>query len=107
MGLLLRWSQRNARMNRARETGGPQMSAKISTLLLAVLLAAPWAIGQSTFGGIVGVVKDPSQEAVGNAHVTLTSLNDRTQRAANTDANGEFEEVLRFVSLTNQRRDET
>ena len=71
------------------------MSAKISTLLLAVLLAAPWAIGQSTFGGIVGVVKDPSQESVGNAHVTLTSLDDRTQRTANTDANGEFE----FINL--------
>jgi hypothetical protein len=71
------------------------MSAKVSTLFLAVLLAAPWAIGQSTFGGIVGVVKDPSQEAVGNARVTLTSLDDRTQRGANTDANGEFE----FVNL--------
>ena len=53
------------------------MSANILTLLLAVLLAAPCASGQSTFGGIVGVVKDPSQEAVGSAHVTLTSLDDR------------------------------
>jgi hypothetical protein len=71
------------------------MSAKISIFLLAVLLAAPWAIGQSMFGGIVGVVKDPSQEAVGSAHVTLTSLDDRTQRAASTDGNGEFE----FINL--------
>ena len=71
------------------------MSAKISIFLLAVLLAAPWAIGQSMFGGIVGVVKDPSQEAVESAHVTLTSLDDRTQRAASTDGNGEFE----FINL--------
>ena len=71
------------------------MSAKISTLLFAVLLAAQWAIGQSMFGGIVGVVKDPSQEAIGSAHVTLTSLDDRTQRAASTDGNGEFE----FINL--------
>src|SRR5580693_7943334 len=95
MRVLLRCSQRNSRTNRARETGGPQMSAKISTLLLAVLLAAPWAIGQSTFGGIVGVVKDPSQEAVGNAHVTLTSLDERTQRTTSTATNGEFE----FINL--------
>ncbi|HKN74426.1 MAG TPA: TonB-dependent receptor [Candidatus Acidoferrum sp.] len=71
------------------------MSAKILTLFLAVLLAVPWAIGQSTFGGIVGVVKDPSQEAVGGAHVTLTSLDDRTQRSTSTDGNGEFE----FINL--------
>jgi hypothetical protein len=71
------------------------MSANILTLLLAVLLAAPCASGQSTFGGIVGVVKDPSQEAVGSAHVTLTSLDDRTQRNANTDGNGEYE----FINL--------
>jgi hypothetical protein len=71
------------------------MSANILTLLLAVLLAAPCASGQSTFGGIVGVVKDPSQEAVGSARVTLTSLDDRTQRNANTDGNGEYE----FINL--------
>ncbi len=67
------------------------MSGKISMLLVVILLVASWAVGQSTFGGIVGVVKDPSQEAVGNAHVTLTSLEDRTQRTTSTDANGEFE----------------
>src|SRR5580704_1977794 len=71
------------------------MSANILTLLLAVLLAAPCASGQSTFGGIVGVVKDPSQEAVGSARVTLTSLDDRTQRNAYTDGNGEYE----FINL--------
>ena len=71
------------------------MSANILTLLLAVLLAAPCASGQSTFGGIVGVVKDPSQEVVGSARVTLTSLDDRTQRNANTDGNGEYE----FINL--------
>ncbi len=71
------------------------MLARISTLIFAVLLAAPWALGQSMFGGIVGVVKDPTQEAVGSAHITLTSLDDQTQRAATTDANGEFE----FINL--------
>src|SRR5580692_10414826 len=75
--------------------GELDMSAKIGTFILAVLLLAPWGMGQSTFGGIVGVVKDPSQQAVGNAQVTLTSLDERTQRAASTDGNGEFE----FINL--------
>src|SRR5580692_5501636 len=75
--------------------GELDMSAKIGTFILAVLLLAPWGMGQSTFGGIVGVVKDPSQQAVGNAQVTLTSLDDRTQRNANTDGNGEYE----FINL--------
>jgi hypothetical protein len=56
------------------------MLARISILIFAALLAAPWAIGQSMFGGIIGVVKDPTQEAVGSAHITLTSLDDQTQR---------------------------
>jgi hypothetical protein len=54
-----------------------------------------WAAAQSTFGGIVGVVKDPGQGAVANAHLTLTSLDDRTQRNGNTDTNGAFE----FINL--------
>ena len=71
------------------------MLARISILIFIVLLAAPWALGQSMFGGIVGVVRDPTQETIGSAHITLTSLDDQTQRAATTDANGEFE----FINL--------
>src|SRR5277367_98858 len=72
------------------------MSGKIATVLVAVLLLAGWVMaGQSTFGGVVGVVKDPSEQAVGNARVTLTSLDDRTERAATSDGNGEFE----FINL--------
>src|SRR5271169_5331659 len=71
------------------------MLSKVSAFLIAILLSVPWATGQSTFGGIVGVVKDPTQEAVGSAHVTLTSLDDQTQRIAVTDGNGEFE----FINL--------
>ena len=68
---------------------------KISVLLMAILLSAPWTVGQSTFGGIVGVVKDPSQSAVTGAQLTLTSLDDRTERKASTDGNGGFE----FINL--------
>jgi hypothetical protein len=68
---------------------------KVSVLLLAILLSVPWTFGQSTVGGIVGVVKDPSQSAVASAQLTLTSLDDGTQRKASTDGNGGFE----FINL--------
>jgi len=58
------------------------MLKKLSTFLVAMLLSVPWAAGQSTFGGIVGVVKDPSQGAVAGAQVTLISLDDHSQRNA-------------------------
>jgi Carboxypeptidase regulatory-like domain len=49
----------------------------------------------SANGGIVGVVKDPSQGEVAGAQVMLTSLEDGSQRSATTDGNGAFE----FVNL--------
>ena len=65
-------------------------------LALVVVLAFPaWAGPQSTFGGIVGVVKDPGQGAVANAQLTLINLDDRTRRDSSTDTNGGFE----FINL--------
>jgi hypothetical protein len=72
-----------------------KMLCKISVLLMAVLLSASWSFGQSTFGGIVGVVKDPSQSAVASAELALKNLDDHTERKADTDANGGFE----FINL--------
>jgi Carboxypeptidase regulatory-like domain len=60
-----------------------------------VLVFPAWAGAQSTFGGSVGVVKDPGQGAVPNAHLKLTNLDDHTQRDSSTDTNGGFE----FVNL--------
>ncbi len=71
------------------------MLNKLSTFLIATVLSTSCAIGQSTFGGIVGVVKDPSQGEVAGAQVMLTSLEDGSQRSATTDSNGAFE----FVNL--------
>src|SRR5580700_3143253 len=71
------------------------MLSKVSSFLIAILLSVSWATGQSTFGGIVGVVKDPSQSAVAGAQLTLTSLDDGSQRNASTDGNGGFE----FINL--------
>src|SRR5690242_2119786 len=71
------------------------MSSKASVLLIAILFSASWTIGQSTFGDIVGVVKDPSQGAVPEAQVVLTRVEDKSQYPATTDADGAFH----FVNL--------
>jgi Carboxypeptidase regulatory-like domain len=68
---------------------------KISILLMSISLAACSTIGQSTFGGIIGVVKDPGQGVVIGAQATLTNVDEGAQRTANTDSNGEFE----FINL--------
>jgi hypothetical protein len=45
--------------------GGDLANAeKAIDFLVAMLLSVPWVAGQSTFGGIVGVVNNPSQGAV-------------------------------------------
>ena len=71
------------------------MSHKLSLLLIVLLLSAPWAVGQSTFGDILGVVKDPSQGTVLAAQVVLTRVEDKSERSATTDADGAFH----FVNL--------
>ena len=48
------------------------MFGKISACLMAILSSASWIIGQSTFGSIVGVVKDPGEGTVAGAQITLT-----------------------------------
>src|SRR5712664_2711548 len=85
-----------ARTNlRARESGDLAMLGKLSTLFFAILSSAPWAIGQSTFGDILGVVKDPSQGTVLAAQVILTRVEDKSEHSATTDAGGAFH----FVNL--------
>ncbi len=71
------------------------MLGKLSTLFLALLFSASWTIGQSTFGDILGVVKDPSQGTVLAAQVVLTRVEDKSEHSATTDADGAFH----FVNL--------
>jgi Carboxypeptidase regulatory-like domain len=71
------------------------MSGKLSLFLIALFLSAPWAIGQSTFGDILGVVKDPSQAAVPGVQAVLTRVEDKSEHSATTDADGAFH----FVNL--------
>jgi hypothetical protein len=62
---------------------------------MAILLSASCVIGQSTFGSIVGVVKDPAERSIADAQITLTNLDDHAQRNTSADSNRAFE----FVNL--------
>jgi len=59
-------------------------------LILAVLLATPFADAQSTGGRIRGTVTDPSGGAVVGATVTLINEGTHATRDAQTGANGEY-----------------
>jgi hypothetical protein len=62
---------------------------------LAVIFSVCPAVGQSTFGSIVGVVHDSTQAVVPGATVTIRNLDDNGIRSATSDQNGSFE----FVNL--------
>ena len=59
------------------------------------ILSTPPAGAQSTFGSIVGVVRDPTQLVVPGTIVTLRSLDENTARIATVGGDGAFE----FVNL--------
>ena len=61
------------------------------TLLLACMTFASLAQAQSTFGTIMGVVKDPGGLVIPGAKVTLSSLEDRSARDIVSDPNGAFQ----------------
>src|ERR1700693_2010238 len=75
--------------------GGNTMLAKTILILLVITVSAQSATAQSTFGDIVGVVKDQNQGAVPNAQIVLTSVDDGSQHQATSDADGAFH----FVNL--------
>src|SRR5579875_180464 len=61
-----------------------------------ILGLAPASVhAQSTFGSIIGAVRDPTQSIVPGATVTLRSLDDNSVRTATTGGDGTFE----FVNL--------
>jgi hypothetical protein len=60
-------------------------------VLLLVVIVTQCASSQSTFGNIVGVVKDPGELVVAGAQLRLTSLGDSSSRSAVTDGNGLFQ----------------
>src|SRR5271156_6683859 len=68
-------------------------AAMVITIMIMVVLC-PIA-GQSTFGTIVGVVRDKSQGVVAGASIKIRSLEDNSVRSTTSDQNGSFE----FVNL--------
>ena len=61
------------------------MFGKIAACFMTILLSASGIIGQSTFGSIVGVVKDPGEGTIAGTQITLTNLDDHAQRNTNAD----------------------
>jgi hypothetical protein len=74
---------------------GASMPCKLSTIFFAFLLLASWTVGQSTFGEIIGVVKDPGEGLVAGAQVTLVNVEEHDEHSATTDVDGGFH----FVNL--------
>jgi hypothetical protein len=67
------------------------MSRTRVVLLLIALLCWPRIGGaQSTFGDILGVVKDPEQGVVPGAKIVLINIDERIEQTATTDADGAF-----------------
>jgi Carboxypeptidase regulatory-like domain len=59
--------------------------------MAASISFGPDTQAQSTFGSIVGVVKDPGQGLVAGAQITLVSADDNTQHTATTNSDGAYE----------------
>lgn len=74
-----------------------------SVLATAVVLMVCSAVGQSTFGSIIGVVHDKTDAVVPGATVEIKDLADNSTRSATSDQNGSFE----FVNLKPSRYEVT
>src|SRR5580700_5556258 len=75
------------------------MRGKFAGAAIAVVLMVCSAVGQSTFGSIVGVVHDKTDAVVPGAKVQIKDLADNSTRSATSDQNGSFE----FVNLKPSR----
>ena len=71
------------------------MLKSVVVLLFVIALLATGTMGQSTFGELIGVVKDPGQGLIPSAAVTLTSVEEENEYSAVSDADGLFH----FVNL--------
>jgi hypothetical protein len=63
----------------------------LGTILLSCIVLLSSANAQSTFGSIVGAVKDPGGLVVPGAQITLPSIEEKTSRDAVSDADGDFQ----------------
>jgi len=66
------------------------MSAKLSALFVLILLSAPWAVGQSTFGSIRGTTLDQTNSFIPQVQLILHSVDENTDFATTSDDHGNF-----------------
>src|SRR6202451_2788829 len=66
---------------------------RLAFALFCILALSPASFAQSTFGTILGTVKDPSGSLIPMAMVTLMNNGTNAQRTAVTDTNGAYEFV--------------
>lgn len=67
------------------------MLRKVTAAVALLLFFAEVALGQSTFGTLVGVVTDPTGAVVPNATVTATHLATNNSKSVSTDSSGSYE----------------
>jgi hypothetical protein len=67
------------------------MLSRLVAVLIAIAITTPWANAQSTFGSIVGMVKDPGGLLVPGAEVKLSSRDDQSARTTFSDSDGAFQ----------------
>jgi len=66
---------------------------KVVLTLISASLMALVAIAQSTFGTLLGTVKDPSGSVIPNATVKIINVDENTARTIQTNSNGDYEAV--------------
>jgi Carboxypeptidase regulatory-like domain len=71
--------------------GGGRKMRKFAVAAICVLTSLGTAVGQSTFGSIVGVVHDKTEAVVPGATVQVKDLADNSTRSTTSDQNGSFE----------------
>jgi hypothetical protein len=67
------------------------MRSIFSVVVIVVVLTICSAMGQSTFGSMLGVIQDKTQAVVPGATVTIRRLEDNSTRSVTSDQNGSFE----------------
>jgi hypothetical protein len=71
-------------------TGSGRTALALPCLLLIVFLLPPHMSAQSTFGSVVGTVKDSSGALVPGSTVTLTNAGTGAERTVTTDQHGDY-----------------
>src|SRR6516162_8156698 len=91
MHLVAHFLARRTFLDSERFLGVSRNAVRVLTATFLSLLLVPSNFGQSTFGTVLGTVRDPSGAAVTRAVLTITNTGTSARRAAVTDARGSYE----------------